>query len=63
MDWLIRRAGMNPLFDRLSLQGQLRRIVEQYGAEQGWQIIQLALERELQYGAILEAARAEKTPH
>jgi len=51
---------MNPLFERLSLQGHLRRIIEQYG-DQGWKIIELALERELRYSEILEAARA-RTP-
>lgn len=39
---------MNPLFERLSLQGHLRRIIEQYG-DQGWQIIRAAIEMELQH--------------
>lgn len=38
---------MNPLFERLSLQGHLRRIIERAGPDQAWQIIQAAVEREL----------------
>ena len=38
---------MNQLFDRLSLQGHLRRIIEQYGEETGLAIIKQAIEREL----------------
>lgn len=37
---------MNLLFERLSLQGHLRRILDQY-PDQGWQIIRLAVEREM----------------
>ena len=38
---------MNPMFDRLSLQGHLRRIIEQYGESQGLDLIKQAIEREL----------------
>lgn len=51
---------MNLLFERLSLQGHLRRILDQY-PEQGWQIIQAAIERELNYSMIRQPD--EKTPH
>ena len=44
---------MNPLFERLSLQGHLRRIIDQYG-EQGWQIIRAAVERELDHTRITQ---------
>ncbi len=40
---------MNQLFERLSLQGHLRRIIDQYGETQGLAIIRQALERELRY--------------
>lgn len=37
---------MNMLFERLSLQAHLRRVLDQY-PDQGWQIIREAIEREL----------------
>ena len=40
---------MNQLYDRLSLQGHLRRIIEQYGEPTGLAIIKQAIERELKY--------------
>ena len=40
---------MNQLYERLSLQGHLRRILDQYGETQGLAIIRQALERELKY--------------
>ena len=42
---------MNPLFERLSLQGHLRRILNQY-PDSGWTIIQQAIERELEHERI-----------
>lgn len=38
---------MNQLFERLSLQGHLRRIIDSWGHEQGLRIIEQALQREL----------------
>jgi len=38
---------MNTMFERLSLQGHLRRIIDQSGETQGWEIIAQAIEREL----------------
>ena len=52
---------MNPLFERLSLQGHLRRILDHY-PEQGWQIIQAAVERELRHIRLTEQNEHE-TPH
>ena len=52
---------MNPLFERLSLQGHLRRIIDQYG-DQGWQIIRAAVERELAH-ALRERDHEPTTPH
>ena len=52
---------MNALFERLSLQGHLRRILDHY-PEQGWQIIQQAVERELRHTRLTEP-NEQKTPH
>lgn len=38
---------MNPLFERLSLQGHLQRIIDQYGQQEGWTIIEQAIERQI----------------
>ena len=57
---LTKGRTMNLLFERLSLQGHLRRILDQY-PEQGWQIIQAAIERELNYSMIRQ--QDEKAPN
>lgn len=51
---------MNPMFERLSLQGHLRRILDQY-PDNGWAIIQQAIERELKYSIIVEEREREKS--
>lgn len=40
---------MNKLFDRIRLQAMLRSILKDYGDEQGYEIIQSALEKEIRY--------------
>lgn len=52
---------MNPMFERLSLQGHLRRILDQY-PDTGWEIIQQAIERELNH-SLLTKRDDKKTPH
>ena len=42
---------MNILFERLSLQGHLRRILDR-SPDQGWEIIRRAIERELNHQVI-----------
>ena len=39
----------NKLFSRVSLQARLREILTMWGEEQGYEIIQSALEREIHY--------------
>lgn len=39
---------MNTLFERISLQAHLRRILDQY-PDQAWMIIQQAIEREVKH--------------
>ena len=51
---------MNALFDRLSLQGRLRQLIERYGESQGLEIIQQALQRELKYIDIKQREKQEK---
>lgn len=51
---------MTPMFERLSLQGHLRRILDHY-PEQGWDIIRLAIERELRYSIIIKEQDREKS--
>ena len=50
---------MNPLFDRLSLQGHLRRILDQY-PDTGWAIIQAAIERELNHTMIKQQQKQDQ---
>lgn len=40
---------MNQLFERLSLQGHFKRVIEQYGQDTALDLIQSALEREFKY--------------
>ena len=53
---------MNPLFERLSLQGHLRRLIDQLGEREAWEIIRAAVERELQH-TLLTRRDEQKTPH
>jgi hypothetical protein len=39
----------NKLFDRVKLQANLRTILNAWGEQQGYEIIQAALEKEIQY--------------
>lgn len=50
---------MNPLFERLSLQGHLRRILDQY-PDSGWAIIQAAVERELNHIIIKQQQKQQE---
>lgn len=50
---------INPLFERLSLQAHLRRILEQY-PDSGWAIIQAAVERELDHTIIQERKHVQE---
>lgn len=40
---------MNTLFERLRLQAQLRRLIDQYGSDTALKIIEQAVKRELQH--------------
>lgn len=40
---------MNALFDRLSLQAHIKRIIDQYGEAAGWQLVELAVAREAKW--------------
>ena len=40
---------MNTLFERLSLQGHIKRIIDEYGPEQGWAIVEAAVAREAKW--------------
>ena len=51
---------MNLLFERLSLQGHLRRILNQY-PDSGWAIIQQAIERELNHSRIIEQHQQDQS--
>lgn len=48
---------MNKLFDRLALQAKLRTILTTWGDEAGYEIIQSALEREIQYDQYQKSQR------
>ena len=48
---------MNILFDRLSLQGHFKRVIETYGEDQGLDLIREALARELKYRDFVESVK------
>ena len=48
----------NKLFDRVKLQANLRTILTTWGEDEGYQIIQAALEKEIQYDQYKKRERA-----
>lgn len=48
---------MNPLFDRLSLQGHFKRVIETYGEDRALDLIGQALTREFNYRDLAEAVK------
>jgi hypothetical protein len=54
---------MNILFDRLSLQGHFKRVIETYGESQGLDLIREALARELKYRDLVESVKYSYDKH
>ena len=53
----VKEYAMNTLFDRLSLQGHFKRVIETYGEDQALDLISQALTREFNYRDLAEAVK------